>query len=107
MLRVVFYEIGPHERDVFRRTQRFGQRPFHQPHDAVADKMTVFLVGVLRKSPEGQHGVACDSQVPDRIEQRAVEVEDDEFGIHFFRFIFHPTAATSSDISGETILKIQ
>ena len=99
--------IGTHECHVPGRPQRLGQGPFDEPHDAVADEMAVLLVGVLGKPPQGQHGVAGHGQVADGIEQRAVEVEDDEFGFHGFRFIFQPTAATNSDISGETILKMQ
>ena len=69
---------------------------------------------------QGQNGVAGDGQIADRIEQRAVEVEDDQIGIysrfhnHCLRpaedaafLIFQPRAATHSDISGLTILKIQ
>ena len=86
---------------------RNGSGKARSTQNAVAHEMTVLLVGVLRQSPHTQHGVACHGQVADRVEQRAVEVEDDEFGFHFFRFMFHPTAATSSDISGETMLKMQ
>ena len=104
---VVRHEVGPHEGDVLRRAQRLGQRPFDETHDAVPDEAAILLVGVLREPPHGQHGIAGDGQVADRIEQRAVEVEDDEFGIHFPFLIFQPMAATRSDISGETILKMQ
>ena len=82
--------------------------------------MAVLLVGVLRKASQGQNGVAGDGQIADRIEQRAVEVEDDQIGIysrfhnHCLRpaedaalLIFQPRAATHSDISGLTILKMQ
>ena len=77
----------------------------------ISDKR--MLEGVTRDFPrvlqaaQGQNGVAGDGQIADRIEQRAVEVEDDKRSFHFFRFMFQPTAATSSDISGETILKMQ
>ena len=74
---------------------------------AVSDEVAILLIGVLRKPPHGQYGIAGDGQVADRVEQRAVEVEDDEFGIHFPFLIFQPMAATRSDISGETILKMQ
>ena len=104
---VVFHEVGAHRGDGFGRAQRLGQGAFHEPQDAVADEMTVFLIGVLRQSPHTQHGVARHGQIADRVEQRAVEVEDDERSFHFFRFMFQPTAATSSDISGETMLKMQ
>ena len=60
---------------------------------------------------EGPARRAGDGQVADRIEQRAVEIEDNQFRIHrtgllFFR-IFHPAAATISDMSGLTRLKTQ
>ena len=120
MLGIVFHEIGAHGRYGIGRTKLFGQRALHEPHDAVADEMAVLLVGVLRKAAQGQNGVAGDGQIADRIEQRAVEVEDDQIGIysrfhnHCLRpaedaafLIFQPRAATHSDISGLTILKIQ
>lgn len=44
---------------------------------------------MLRQAAHGQHGIACDSQVADRIEQRAVEVEYHKSGIHL---IFHINA---------------
>ena len=107
VLGIVFHEIRTYRGDGLRRAQRFGQGPFHEPQNAVAHEMTVLLVGVLRQSPHTQHGVARHGQIADRVEQRAVEVEDDKRSFHFFRFMFQPTAATSSDISGETMLKMQ
>ena len=111
MLRIVTHEVGPHERHVFRCAQLLGQGPLDEPHDAVSHETAVLPVGVLRQSAKGQHGVAGDGQVADRIEQRAVEIEDNQFRIHrtgllFFR-IFHPAAATISDMSGLTRLKTQ
>jgi len=74
---IVLHEVGTRRRHVVGRTQLLGQRPLHKAQDAVADKVAILLVGVLRKPPQGQHGVAGNGQVADRIEQRAVEVEDD------------------------------
>ena len=107
MFGIVLHEVGPHERHVFRCAQRLGERPLDESQNAVADKMAILLIGVLRKTAERQHGVAGDGQVADRVEQRAVEIEDDKFRIHFADLIFQPTAATRSDMSGLTILKIQ
>ena len=84
---VVPYEVGAHERHVFGRAQRLGQRPLHEAHDAVADERAVLFEGVLRKAAQRQCGVAGDGQIADRVEQRAVEVEDDESGFFHDRRI--------------------
>ena len=89
MLGIIFHEIRAHGRDRIRRAELFGHRPLHEPHDAVAHEMAVFVIGMLRQAAHGQHGIACDSQVADRIEQRAVEVEYHKSGIHL---IFHINA---------------
>ena len=104
---VVFHEVGPGRRHVFGRAQHLGQGPFDQTQDAVSDKVAILLVGVLRKPAQGQHGIAGDGQIADRVEQRAVEIEDDKFGIHCCFLIFQPMAATSSDINGDTMLNMQ
>ena len=90
MRRIVFDEIGPHEGDVLGRAQLLGQSALDEAHDAVADERAILLVGVLRKAPQGQHGVAGDGQVADRVEQRAVEVENHELGSHVIRSFWSP-----------------
>ena len=107
MFGVVAHEVSPHQRHVLGRAQRFGQGPFHQPHDAVAHEAAIFVVGVLRQSAQRQRGVACHGQVADGVEQRAVEVENRQFGLHRFLWMRPSTAATASDISGLTMLKMQ
>ena len=118
--RIVGHEVGPHERHVLGRTQRLGQRTLHQAHDSVAHEAAIVLVGVLREPPHGQAGIARHGQIADGVEQRTVEIENHQFGIrrlfHSQSFrppaqtalrIFQPAAATRSDISGLTILKMQ
>ena len=104
---VVGYEVGPHQRHVFRRPQRLGQGPFDQPHDAVAHETAVGFVGVLRQSAQSERRVAGHGQVADRVDQRAVEIENRQSGFHDLRRMRHPRAATRSDIRGLAMLKMQ
>lgn len=56
--------------------------PFDQPHNAVADKTAILLIGMQGQSPRSQHMIAASRQIADRIEQRPVQVENHQFRIH-------------------------
>ena len=61
-----------------------GQGALHEPHYSVADETAIVVVTVLRQVAQAEHVVAAHGQIAYRVEQRAVEVEDDEFGFHAF-----------------------
>ena len=82
MFGIVSHEIRTHRRHRFRRAQLLGQRPFDQPHNAVADKTAILLIGMQGQSPRSQHMIAASRQIADRIEQRPVQVENHQFRIH-------------------------
>ena len=93
---------------ILRRAQLLGQGALHQAHDAVADKGAVGRIVVLWQVAQGQHVVGRFGQVANRVEQRAVQIEDCELRSHYFvRLIFQPMAATKIDIRGLTRLKMQ
>ena len=62
--------------------RRFGQGAFDQPGNAVADEITVCRTFMRRIAVLLQRMVRSGSQIVDRIEQRPVKVEYNQFGIH-------------------------
>ena len=82
VFRVIVHEIPPHPHDGLFVSRRFGQGAFDQPGNAVADEITVCRTFMRRIAVLLQRMVRSGSQIVDRIEQRPVKVEYNQFGIH-------------------------
>ena len=82
MLRIVFDEVAAQPFDVLRVSFRLGQRALDQLGYAVADKIAIGRELVLGIAVSAQRVIGARRQIVDRIEQRPVKVEYNQFGIH-------------------------